>query len=166
MVKFRALTVKNSGREFNEVWVEGDLIHSKGKTYIHPISNAVTVKGEIGRLIIMHEVNPETVRQVKTRRINDLEEQKVKSKGTFLIPVQVGGFIWDKYDPNTPKVVIGYRIGRMMGEDEEDYEEDFPSLEWYIQYGNGGTECSVPISEIGVSIFLSQKEAMAATQYN
>ena len=48
MVKFRALTVKNSGREFNEVWVEGDLIHSKGKTYIHPISNAVTVKGFAG----------------------------------------------------------------------------------------------------------------------
>lgn len=72
-VKFRALTVKNSGREFNEIWVEGDLIHSKGKTYIHPISNAVTVKGEIGRLIIMHEVNPETVRQVKTRRINDID---------------------------------------------------------------------------------------------
>ena len=73
MVKFRALTVKNSGREFNEVWVEGDLIHSKGKTYIHPISNAVTVKVEIGRVIIMHEVNPETVRQVKTRRINDID---------------------------------------------------------------------------------------------
>ena len=73
MVKFRALTVKNSGREFNEVWVEGDLIHSKGKTYIHPISNAVTVKGEIGRLIIMHEVNPETVRQVKTRRMKLIE---------------------------------------------------------------------------------------------
>ena len=54
----------------------------------------------------------------------------------------------------------------MMGEDEEDYEEDFPSLEWYIQYGNGGAEYSVPISEIGASIFLSQKEAIAATQYN
>lgn len=90
----------------------------------------------------------------------------MKTEGIFLIPVQVGGFIWDKYDPNTPKVVIGYRIGRMMGEDEEDYEEDFPSLEWYIQYGNGGAEYSVPISEIGASIFLSQKEAIAATQYN
>ena len=64
MVTFKALTVKNNSREFNEVWVEGDLIHSKGKTYIHPISNAVTVKGDIGRLIIMHEVKPETVRQV------------------------------------------------------------------------------------------------------
>ena len=50
--------------------------------------------------------------------------------------------------------------------DEEDYEEDFPSLEWYIQYGNGGTECSAPISEIGVSIFLSQKEAIVAAQHN
>lgn len=64
MIKFKALTVKNNAKEFNEIWVEGDLIHSGKKTYIHPVSNVITVNGEIGRLIIMHEVKPETVVQI------------------------------------------------------------------------------------------------------
>lgn len=34
--------------------------------------------------------------------------------------------------PYKPFHVIGYRIGRMMGEDEEDYEEDYPEEEWYM----------------------------------
>lgn len=43
MIKFKALTVKNNAKEFNEIWVEGDLIHSGKKTYIHPVSNVITV---------------------------------------------------------------------------------------------------------------------------
>ena len=42
-------------------------------------------------------------------------------KRIFEMPVRVGGVLWLK-----PFHVIGYRIGRMMGEDEEDYEEDYP----------------------------------------
>jgi hypothetical protein len=60
---YRAKTTKKEKerQEFNETWVKGDLIHSGGKLYIHPIGNRVTVKGELGRLIVMHEVQPETV---------------------------------------------------------------------------------------------------------
>lgn len=54
-------TPKNNGEEFNGIWIEGDLIHSKGLCYIHPIANTVKVQNEIGRLIAMHEVIPETV---------------------------------------------------------------------------------------------------------
>ena len=59
---YRAKTTpKDGNQEFNEVWVQGDLIHSGNKVYIHPITNKVHVQGEIGKLIVMHEVIPETV---------------------------------------------------------------------------------------------------------
>lgn len=52
---------KYNGEEFNEVWVEGDLIHSENRYYIHPVANAVKVQNELGKLIIMHEVDPSTL---------------------------------------------------------------------------------------------------------
>lgn len=63
---FKGLTTKkeNDKHAFNEVWVEGDLIHCGGKVYIHPIANSVTVENELGRIIIMHEVQPNTVTQI------------------------------------------------------------------------------------------------------
>lgn len=42
-------------------WVFGDLIVSDGKYYIHPQSNKVTVFADVGRDIVMHEVDPDTV---------------------------------------------------------------------------------------------------------
>ena len=57
---FRGKCIDDS-REFNGKWVYGDLIHSDGKTYIHPQSNAVSVEMGLGRLIVMHEVDPDTV---------------------------------------------------------------------------------------------------------
>lgn len=52
---------KEEGCAFNNTWVYGDLIHSSGKYYIHPKCNVVSVKNDIGRLVIMHEVLPETI---------------------------------------------------------------------------------------------------------
>lgn len=63
-ILFRGKTAPKAGKhEFNNVWVEGDLITSGSKYYIHPKSNRVRVEGELGKLIIMHEVVPETVGQ-------------------------------------------------------------------------------------------------------
>ena len=45
------------------MWVYGDLIHSGGKYYIHPKGNLVSVNGELGRIIVMHEVIPDTICQ-------------------------------------------------------------------------------------------------------
>lgn len=57
-------TVKgNKNHAFNNVWVEGNLIISGGKYYIHPIANKVNVEGELGKIIIMHEIIPETLCQ-------------------------------------------------------------------------------------------------------
>lgn len=64
-ILFRGKTTKKELpiREFNEIWVYGDLIKSNGKYYIHPQANKVKVESEIGKLICMHEVIPETVGQ-------------------------------------------------------------------------------------------------------
>lgn len=56
-------TDKNRHYYFNNGWVYGDLIHSGGKYYIKPRANSVIVEGELGKLIVMREVIPETVGQ-------------------------------------------------------------------------------------------------------
>nr|DAE51076.1 MAG TPA: hypothetical protein [Caudoviricetes sp.] len=83
-------------------------------------------------------------------------------KRTFEIPVRIGGKLWLKDSPYEPYHVIGYRIGRMMGEDKEDYEEDYPEKEWYIQLCGEGIEWSSPISNIGEIFFMTQEEALKA----
>lgn len=54
-------TIKETQREFNNTWVIGNLISSGGKHYIHPQHNRVSVIGELGKCIVMHEVIPDTI---------------------------------------------------------------------------------------------------------
>lgn len=54
-------TPKCNDEEFNSIWVDGDLIHSEELCYIHPFANAVKVQSELGRLIVMHKVDPSTL---------------------------------------------------------------------------------------------------------
>ncbi len=54
-------TPKRNGEAFDRTWIEGDLIHSEELCYIHPFANAVKIQGELGRLIVMHEVDPSTL---------------------------------------------------------------------------------------------------------
>lgn len=83
-------------------------------------------------------------------------------KRSFEMPVRIGGKLWFKDSPCEPYHVIGYRIGRMMGEDEEDYEEDYPEKEWYMQLCGEGIEWSSPVSNIGEIFFMTQEEALKA----
>lgn len=64
-ILFKARTTKKHNKEhaFNGVWVEGDLIRSDGKYYIHPVGNRVKIDGELGKIIVMHEVDPTTICQ-------------------------------------------------------------------------------------------------------
>lgn len=65
MREFRAKTTKKENREhaFNNIWVEGDLVVSRDKYYIHPRANAFQVTNELSKLIVLHEVIPETIEQ-------------------------------------------------------------------------------------------------------
>lgn len=60
---WRGLTTQKriQNHAFNKVWTSGDLICSGDKYYIHPHSNHITTEGELGKLIVMHEVFPETI---------------------------------------------------------------------------------------------------------
>ena len=58
---YKAKTTPKEKGEFNNVWVIGNLIVSNGRYYIHPINNIVNVENEIGRIIVMHEVIPDTI---------------------------------------------------------------------------------------------------------
>lgn len=58
---YKAKTTPKEKGEFNNVWVTGNLIVSNGKYYIHPVGNVVNVKNELGRIIVMHEVIPDTI---------------------------------------------------------------------------------------------------------
>ena len=60
---YKAKTTPKEKGEFNNVWVTGNLIVSNGKYYIHPVGNVVNVKNETGRIIVMHEVIPDTISQ-------------------------------------------------------------------------------------------------------
>lgn len=64
-ILFKAKTTKKNDlkHEFNEKWVEGNLILCGGEAYIHPVSNKIDVTGEIGKIIVMHEADPETLCQ-------------------------------------------------------------------------------------------------------
>lgn len=58
---YKAKTTQKRKGEFNNIWITGNLIVSNGKYYIHPVGNVVNVKSEIGRIIVMHEVIPDTI---------------------------------------------------------------------------------------------------------
>ena len=63
-ILFKAKTTKKISpiHEFNEKWVEGNLIKSDGRYYIHPLCNRVKMAGELGKIIVMHEVQMDTSR--------------------------------------------------------------------------------------------------------
>ena len=60
---YKAKTTHKEGKEFDNVWVKGSLIIARNKYYIHPVGNAVNVEKELGKLVIMHEVDPSTICQ-------------------------------------------------------------------------------------------------------
>ena len=41
-------------------------------------------------------------------------------KRTIELPVEIGTVVYEADFPRYPQYVIGYRIGRLMGEDEEE----------------------------------------------
>lgn len=79
---------------------------------------------------------------------------------TLKLPVEIGTVVYDADFPQYPQRVIGYRIGRMTGEDEEEFEEEREIDELYMEYEGGGISCSSCVSCFGKSIFLTREEAI------
>ena len=93
---YKAKTTPKEKGEFNNVWVTGNLIVSNGKYYIHPVGNAVKVKNEIGRIIVMHEVIPDTICQCTGSKDKNgkliWENDIVKTSGHIFV------CYWDEYN--------------------------------------------------------------------
>lgn len=82
------------------------------------------------------------------------------------LPVEIGTIVYEADFPRYPQRVIGYRIGRMMGEDEEEFEEDYEAGELYMELEGCGMSGSTRASEFGKSVFLTSKEASHASLAN
>lgn len=78
--KFRGIQIAEG--EGKGKWSYGDLLQRQGQCYISPHVNRVQVNGHLGKLIIMHEVDPKTVGQYIGRADDNgkelFEGQRVK----------------------------------------------------------------------------------------
>lgn len=91
---YKAKTTPKEKGEFNNVWVTGNLIVSNGKYYIHPVGNVVNVKNETGRIIVMHEVIPDTICQCTG--LKDKNGKLIWEKDVVRCEVGTAEVIWDK----------------------------------------------------------------------
>lgn len=86
------------------------------------------------------------------------EYRKLEKQGRILkIPCKVGDSVWDN-DFGMPfrYCVTGFDIG-ITADDEEEHEE----LYIYYQNANGSIRGSCAVSEIGMSVFFTRREAEA-----
>jgi uncharacterized phage protein (TIGR01671 family) len=127
-IKFRGKCIADG--ELNGEWVFGDLLQKNGKTYIAPHSNSVSVNGHIGKLIIMHEVSPESVGQFTCLRDKNGKEiyegDIIRAKNG----VQIGTVIWVESDC---KYVVRWTKDNPT---KKVYDSNMSSAQWGEVIGN------------------------------
>lgn len=118
-ILFKAKTTKkdNPINAFNDVWVEGDLVRSCGKYYIHPMSNKVKIDGELGKVIIMHEVEPSTLCQYTG--LTDKNGQKIWENDIVELPDE-NVYFKCEWEKDTARFVLN---GDRFTVDFDDYRE-------------------------------------------
>lgn len=82
------------------------------------------------------------------------------------LPVNRDGGVYETEVSRHPQHIIGYRIGKMMSEDEEGVAEDRKSEKLNIEYEGYRMSGSSHILEFGKRIFLARKEVEYASQEN
>lgn len=79
---------------------------------------------------------------------------------TVTFPCEIGDIIYEVEEglPITSYYVNGFIIGKTEFEDEED-EAISERHGWQIEYGKPGIDCECPLSEFGMSLFLTREAA-------
>lgn len=91
----------------------------------------------------------------RLKKYEDLEEQGKLLK----LPCAVGDTVWDNdFGQPCSYTVTGFSFGKINDEEENDIE----GLQVYYRNWNGSIRCSCAVSEIGKTVFLTQKEAETA----
>ena len=112
-------------------------------------------------------LTPEQLRQVDeefSRVSKELGEYKKAEEQSLIprFPCKIGDIIYEVFAGHVmPSRVIGFRLGRMMGEEIEEYEEEYGPLDTpRVEFEQMGATASVPITKFGKSLFLTKKEAL------
>ena len=117
---FRGKTTPKEGNiEFNNTWVYGDLLHNNSykKLYIHPIGNAFMTDGELARLIVAHEVIPETVGMYTGRK--DKNNEKI-FEGDVCIIHNYMGYTTEKFVVVYERPTTRFYLARYKNSDSGD----------------------------------------------
>lgn len=81
---YKAKSIRDLGGSqpysFNGGYIEGNLIYSNGKYYIHPISQRVQINdADLTNLFVMHEVDESTILEVSEPIIDKTVEDLIKA---------------------------------------------------------------------------------------
>lgn len=77
---------------------------------------------------------------------------------TPVFPCNIGDTVYEVEEGQILKcVVIGFRIGRLMVDDED--EDEYSDVEWNIDLDAGFMQSSLRLSQFGKTLFLTREDA-------
>lgn len=80
---------------------------------------------------------------------------------TPVFPCNIGDTVYEVEEGQILKcVVIGFRIGRLMVDDED--EDEYSDVEWNIDLDAGFMQSSLRLSQFGKTLFLTREDARKA----
>lgn len=94
------------------------------------------------------------------------EYRELEERGLLLkLPCKVGDTVYEiAHDAVNRLRVTGFRLGKMMCEDDEEFEEEHIKDEWYFEAEGPWYDCSRMLSDFGKAVFLTKQEAKQALE--
>lgn len=80
---------------------------------------------------------------------------------TLVFPCNIGDTVYGVEEGQIIKyIVTGFRIGRLMVDDED--EDEYSDIEWNIDLDAGFMQSSLRLSQFGKTLFLTREKARKA----
>lgn len=120
-----------------------------------------TMDADGTEIAVVDGLSVEECRKIQTalKKLAEYERAEAEER-LLLLPVPVGGNVYHRND-DSPYIVIGYRIGRMITEDEDEYEEDYDEPGLYIECEGEYMNMEDAVARFGVNFFRTKEEALA-----